>query len=79
MPPAKLPARDGKLQCLKDRLAKAMELDAVTGKPMPDSPSFSENQFLEPSCSRGDACPESGYWKIRCAANGLIVRIISNL
>jgi hypothetical protein len=86
LPPAKLPAWDGKLQWLEDRLAnvppekpstalinqlaKAMVLDPATGKPMPGSPSFSENQFLEPTCSSGKPCPESGYWKIRWDGQG---------
>ena len=74
LPPAKLPAWDGKLQWLEARLAnipppkptpeliqqlaKAKTLDPATGKPMPGSPSFSENQFLEPTCSSGQACPQ---------------------
>ncbi|MCW8275139.1 sel1 repeat family protein [Pseudomonas sp. PCH199] len=86
LPPAPLPVWDGKLQWLEQRLAnippekpsnalinqlaKAMVLDPATGKPMPGSPSFSENQFLEPSCDSGKACPESGYWKIRWDGRG---------
>jgi hypothetical protein len=79
--PAPLPAWDGKLQWLEARLAnvspqkpsealinqlaKAMVLDPATGKPMPGSPAFSENNFIGPTCYSGDACPQSGYWKIR--------------
>jgi TPR repeat protein len=86
LPPAPLPAWDGKLQWLEERLAnippekpspalinqlaKAMVLDPATGKPLPGSPSFSENQFLEPTCGSGQACPESGYWKIRWNGHG---------
>ncbi|MFS2200878.1 sel1 repeat family protein [Pseudomonas sp. Pseusp3] len=86
LPPAQLPAWDGKLQWLEARLAnippenpgtaiinqlaKAMVLDPATGKPMPGSPSFSENHFLEPTCGSGKACPESGYWKIRWDGHG---------
>lgn len=86
LPPAKLPAWDGKLQWLEARLAnippekpsaalinklaKAMVLDPTTGKPLPGSPSFSENQFLEPTCGSGQACPKSGYWKIRWNGHG---------
>ncbi|WLH69055.1 sel1 repeat family protein [Pseudomonas sp. FP2309] len=81
LPPAELPAWDGKLQWLEARLAnippekpseslirqlaKAMVLDPATGKPMPGSPAFSENSFLGPTCSSGKPCPQSGYWKIK--------------
>ena len=74
LPPAKLPAWDGKLQWLEARLAnvpppkptpeliqqlaKAKTLDPATGKPMPGSPSFSENQLLKSTCSSGQACPQ---------------------
>jgi TPR repeat protein len=80
LPPAPLPAWDGKLQWLEARranvppekpsealireLAKAKVLDPATGKPMPGSPAFSENNFIGPSCSSGKACPQSGYWRI---------------
>lgn len=81
LPPAKLPAWDGKLQWLEARLAnvqppkpsealihqlaKAMVLDPITGKPMPGSPSFSDTQFVGPMCDSGKPCPESGYWVIK--------------
>ena len=80
LPPAKLPAWNGKLQWLEERLANvppekpsavlikqlanAMLLDPATGRPMPGSPSFSENNFIGPTCYSGEACPQSGYWKI---------------
>ena len=80
LPPAQLPAWDGKLQWLEARLAnippekpsqtlinqlaKAMVLDPATGKPMPGSPAFSDVRFRGPTCSSRAACPESGYWKI---------------
>ncbi|MCK6187253.1 DUF6396 domain-containing protein [Pseudomonas sp. EYE_354] len=81
LPPAELPAWDGKLQWLEARLAnippekpseslirqlaKAMVLDPATGKPMPGSPAFSENSFLGPTCSSGKPCSQGGYWKIK--------------
>ena len=95
LPPAKLPAWDGKLQWLEARLAnvppekpsaalinqlaKAMVLDPATGKPMPGSPSFSETQFLEPTCPSNSACPESGYWKIMWSGEGRHVLLDRNV
>ncbi|MCS3420782.1 hypothetical protein M2399_006102 [Pseudomonas sp. BIGb0450] len=86
LPPAKLPVWDGKLQWLETRLAnippekpsealinqlaKAMVLDPETGKPMPGSPAFSETNFLGPTCGSGEACPQSGYWRIRWSGRG---------
>jgi hypothetical protein len=83
LPPAKLPAWNGKLQWLEERLANvppekpsavlikqlanAMVLDPATGRPMPGSSSFSENNFIGPTCFSGEACPQSGYWKIMWA------------
>ncbi|WP_119142636.1 DUF6396 domain-containing protein [Pseudomonas reidholzensis] len=80
LPPAKLPPWDGKLQWLEARLAnvpperpsevlihkmaQAKVLDPVTGKPMPGSPAFNETNFPVMTCLSGEACPESGYWKI---------------
>ncbi|NCE94069.1 sel1 repeat family protein [Pseudomonas sp. L13] len=80
LPPAKLPAWDGKLQWLEARLAnvpppkptealinqlaKAMVLDPATGKPMPGSPAFSQANFPVRICYSGETCPETGYWKI---------------
>ncbi|MDQ0125849.1 tetratricopeptide (TPR) repeat protein [Pseudomonas lini] len=95
LPPAKLPAWDGKLQWLEARLAnvppekpsaalinqlaKAMVLDPATGKPMPGSPSFSETQFLEPTCPSNSPCPESGYWKILWSGEGRYVLLDRNV
>lgn len=95
LPPAKLPAWDGKLQWLEARLAnvppekpsaalinqlaKAMVLDPATGKPMPGSPSFSETQFLEPTCPSNSACPERGYWKILWSGEGRYVLLDRNV
>ncbi|WP_339437329.1 MULTISPECIES: DUF6396 domain-containing protein [unclassified Pseudomonas] len=92
LPPAKLPSWDGKLQWLEDRLAnvppenpsealinqlaKAMVLDPVTGKAMPGSPSFSETNFLGPTCSSGEACPQSGYWKITWSGHGGFYQLV---
>ncbi|MGF6097398.1 SEL1-like repeat protein [Pseudomonas sp. 18175] len=79
LPPAKLPAWDGKLQWLEARLAnvppekpseelihqlaKAKLLDAATGRPTPDSPAFIKVGFPAPTCSSGQPCPQTGYWK----------------
>ncbi|KAI2671130.1 sel1 repeat family protein [Pseudomonas sp. TNT3] len=92
LPPAKLPAWDGKLQWLEERLAnippekpstalinqlaKAMVLDPETGKPMPGSPSFSETNFLGPTCTSNEACPQSGYWKIAWSGHGGFYRLV---
>jgi TPR repeat protein len=81
LPPAKLPAWDGKLQWLEARLAnippekpstalinqlaKAMVLDPANGKPMLGSPSFNQHHYLGLYCGSDEACPQSGYWKIR--------------
>jgi TPR repeat protein len=80
LPPAKLPAWDGTLQWQKTRranvppekptpalineLAKAKVLDPATGKPMPGSPGFSQANFPLLICFSGEACPQSGYWKV---------------
>jgi tetratricopeptide (TPR) repeat protein len=79
LPPAKLPAWDGKLQWLEARLAnippkkpsealiqqlaKAKLLEPATGKPTPDSPAFLKADFPAPTCTSGEACPQSGYWQ----------------
>jgi TPR repeat protein len=80
LPPAPLPAWDGKLQWLEARLAnippekpsealinqlaKAMVLDPATGKPMPGSPGFSQAGFPLWICLSGEACKQTGYWKV---------------
>ncbi len=80
LPPAQLPPWDGKLQWLEARLAnvppekptpalinelaKAKVLDPATGKPMPGSPGFSQANFPLLICYSGEACPQSGYWKV---------------
>lgn len=92
LPPAKLPAWDGKLKWLEERLANvppenpsdalinqlanAMVLDPETGKPMPGSPSFSETNFLGPTCTSGEACPQSGYWKITWSGHGGFYQLV---
>ncbi len=79
LPPAKLPAWDGKLQWLEARLAnvppkkpskaliqqlaKAKLLEPATGRPTPDSPAFIKASYPEPTCSSGQACPQTGYWR----------------
>jgi hypothetical protein len=86
LPPAKLPAWDGKLQWLDARLAnippekpdaalikkliEAKVLDPATGRPIPGSPAFSETNFLGPTCMSGKACPQTGYWKIHRSGLG---------
>ncbi|EPA91484.1 MULTISPECIES: sel1 repeat family protein [Pseudomonas] len=80
LPPAKLPAWDGKLQWLEERLAnvppekpstalinqlsKAKLLDPATGRGLPGSPAFSQAHLSAPYCYSGQVCPVSGYWKI---------------
>ncbi|MFA5979367.1 MAG: DUF6396 domain-containing protein [Pseudomonas sp.] len=79
LPPAKLPAWDGKLQWLEARLAnvppekpsealiqqlaKAKLLEPATGRPTPDSPAFIKASYPEPTCTSGQACPQTGYWR----------------
>jgi hypothetical protein len=80
LPPAPLPAWDGKLQWLEERLAnippekpsetlinqlaKAKLLDPATGQGLPGSPAFSQSHLSAPNCHSGQACPVSGYWKV---------------
>jgi TPR repeat protein len=82
LPPAKLPPWDGKLQWLKDReanipppkpsealieqMARARQLNPATGRPLPESPHFTQH---EPSlfCHSQQPCPQEGYWKITTA------------
>ncbi|UHH27463.1 DUF6396 domain-containing protein [Pseudomonas veronii] len=79
LPPAKLPTWDGKLQWLEARLANvppkkpsealiqqlaiAKLLEPATGRPTPDSPAFIKASYPEPTCSSGQACPQTGYWR----------------
>ncbi|MBD8773713.1 sel1 repeat family protein [Pseudomonas fluorescens] len=79
LPPAKLPAWDGKLQWLEARLAnvpppkpsealiqqlaKAKHLEPATGRATPDSPAFIKASYPAPTCSSGQACPQTGYWQ----------------
>jgi len=84
LPPAPLPAWDGKLQWLEERLAnippekpsealinqlaKAKRLDPATGQGLPGSPAFSQAHLSAPDCFSGQACPVSGYWKVAWVA-----------
>jgi hypothetical protein len=79
LPPAKLPAWNGKLQWLETRLAnvppkrpsevlirqlaKAKLLEPATGRAMPGSSAFIKIGFPAPTCSSGQACPQTGYWQ----------------
>ncbi|MBV7550334.1 sel1 repeat family protein [Pseudomonas sp. PDM26] len=87
LPPAKLPAWDGKLQWLEARranvppekpseelihqLAKAKLLDPASGRPLPDSPDFIRAPYPSLTCNSGQACPQTGYWK----AEGIVDKI----
>jgi hypothetical protein len=80
LPPAKLPAWDGKLQWLEARranvppekpsqalinqLSKAKLLDPATGRGLPGSPAFSQAHLSAPYCYSGQVCPVSGYWRV---------------
>ncbi|MNO74424.1 hypothetical protein D3C76_654220 [compost metagenome] len=80
LPPAKLPAWDGKLQWLEARranvppekpsqalinqLSKAKLLDPATGRGLPGSPAFSQAHLSAPYCYSGQVCPVSGYWQV---------------
>ncbi|MBD8773714.1 sel1 repeat family protein [Pseudomonas fluorescens] len=79
LPPAKLPAWDGKLQWLEARLANvpppkpsealiqqlanARRLEPASGRATPDSPAFIKASYPAPTCSSGQACPQTGYWQ----------------
>ncbi|WP_223465980.1 DUF6396 domain-containing protein [Pseudomonas sp. GL-RE-26] len=87
LPPAKLPAWDGKLQWLEERLAnappekpsealiqqlaKAKLLDPTSGRPLPASPDFIREPYRKLTCNSGQACPQSGYWN----AEGIVDEI----
>uniref|UniRef100_UPI001CC041CC SEL1-like repeat protein n=1 Tax=Pseudomonas sp. A-R-19 TaxID=2832403 RepID=UPI001CC041CC len=87
LPPAKLPAWDGKLQWLEERLAnippekpsealiqqlaKAKLLDPTSGRPLPASPDFIREPYRKLTCNSGQACPQSGYWR----AEGIVDEI----
>ena len=87
LPPAKLPAWDGKLQWLEARranvppekpsealihqLAKAKLLDPASGRPLPDSSDFIREPYPRLTCNSGQACPQTGYWK----AEGIVDKI----
>lgn len=95
LPPAKLPAWDGKLQWLEARLAnipppkpsealihqlaKGKLLDPATGKGMPGSPAFSQSHLSAPNCYTGQACPLSGYWKVGFLPLGYSLNDVDNV
>jgi hypothetical protein len=80
LPPAPLPAWDGKIKWLEDRkanippakpsealiekLAKDKQLNPETGRPLPTSPDFDKSASLNLLCKTGEPCPKSGYWQI---------------
>ncbi|WP_312079912.1 DUF6396 domain-containing protein [Leclercia sp.] len=80
LPPAELPAWDGRLKWLEAReanippakpgealivqLAKAARLNPATGRPLPDNPDFDKHAVAQLFCRSGEPCPESGYWQI---------------
>ena len=80
LPPAPLPAWDGKLKWLEDRkanippakpsealiekLAKDKQLNPETGRPLPASPDFDKSASVNLLCKTGEPCPKSGYWQI---------------
>ncbi|MDF7681818.1 DUF6396 domain-containing protein [Enterobacteriaceae bacterium ESL0689] len=85
LPPAPLPAWDGKLKWIEeydaniepqkpsDRLivdlANAKQLNPQTGRPLPSSPDFASNSAPRILCRTGEPCPKSGYWKIAWIPN----------
>ncbi|WP_104903293.1 sel1 repeat family protein [Pseudomonas sp. LH1G9] len=91
LPPAKLPTWDGKLQWLEARLAnvppkkpsealiqqlaKAKLLEPATGRPTPDSPAFIKASYPEPTCSSGQACPQTGYWRAFSLSRDVYARL----
>ncbi|WP_338636109.1 DUF6396 domain-containing protein [Erwinia persicina] len=85
LPPAPLPAWDGKLKWLEARktnippakpsealiaeLAKARQLNPLTGRPLPASPHFNKDDVALLLCRSGEACPKSGYWQLAWTLN----------
>ncbi|MGJ3448974.1 DUF6396 domain-containing protein [Enterobacter sp. PTB] len=85
LPPAPLPAWDGKLKWLEERkanippakptesliaeLAKAKQLNPATGRPLPSSPHFNKDDVALLLCRSGEACPKSGYWQLEWIPN----------
>ncbi|WMY72547.1 DUF6396 domain-containing protein [Buttiauxella selenatireducens] len=79
LPPAPLPAWDGKLkwveaddaniappkpsEALIVQLAKDKQLNPETGRPLPTSPDF-DKSAMTLLCKTGEPCPKSGYWQI---------------
>ncbi|MNO87807.1 Sel1 repeat protein [compost metagenome] len=52
-------------EALIQRLAKEKLLDPATGRPLPASPHFIKADNQPPLiCTSGEACPQSGYWKL---------------
>jgi hypothetical protein len=80
LPPASLPAWDGKLKwveaddaniapprpsgALIEQLAKDKQLNPETGRPLPTSPDFNQTAAVHLLCKTGEPCPKSGYWQI---------------
>lgn len=80
LPPAPLPAWDGKLkwveaddaniaptkpsEALIEQLAKDKQLNPETGRPLPTSPDFDKSAAVHLLCKTGEPCPKSGYWQI---------------
>jgi hypothetical protein len=79
LPPAPLPAWDGKLKWLEEweanvpppkpsealiaQLAKAKQLNPATGRPLPASPDFEKDSVAQLQCRSGEPCPKNGYWQ----------------
>ncbi|TKK13764.1 sel1 repeat family protein [Enterobacter cancerogenus] len=79
LPPASLPAWDGRLRWVEEReanipppkpgealiaeLARAKQLNPATGRPLPSSPDFEKDGTALLLCRSGEPCPKSGYWQ----------------
>ena len=79
LPPAPLPAWDGRLRWVEEReanipppkpgealiaeLARAKQLNPATGRPLPSSPDFEKDDTALLLCRSGEPCPKSGYWQ----------------
>ncbi|MBV7584599.1 sel1 repeat family protein [Pseudomonas sp. PDM33] len=89
LPPAKLPAWDGKLKWVEERkanisppkpsealieqLAKAKGLDPATGRPLPGSHAFIRTDEFQ-ICHSGQPCPRAGFWRVHWSAGRTIVK-----
>ncbi|QPO21051.1 sel1 repeat family protein, partial [Pseudomonas sp. Y39-6] len=62
-------------EALIQQLAKAKLLEPATGRPTPDSPAFIKASYPEPTCTSGQACPQTGYWRAFSLSRDVYARL----